>query len=238
MHDMLIAGFSAGGRHYCLTGGNLREDPPQKTPVPARPRRPGPTIRRHTTHAEIRFFCLRLAGCHAGMAAVWRRSSRLRQHVPAGRRGWPHATHAGVRPRRFHDGGPVARVADPKLRQDPWLFGPRVPWWRKQVCRPGRRNQRPAARARPRRGVGRRPPPEGLRLAGRAEAGAGPADSRARPKPAAPPPNRWGRAECRSRSRPQGAGASRRKPDAWRPRPPPRRRWRRSHSARAAERLR
>ena len=52
MHDMLIAGFSAGGRHYCLTGGNLREDPPQKTPVPARPRRPGGGEVKRTTHAK------------------------------------------------------------------------------------------------------------------------------------------------------------------------------------------
>ena len=100
MHDMHVAGFSAGGRHYCLTGGNLREDPPKKTLVPARPRRPGPTIKRHAIHAEIRFACLRLTGSHAGMAAGGRGGSRVWQHVPTRSHGWPDAAHARLRARR------------------------------------------------------------------------------------------------------------------------------------------
>ena len=49
---MHMAGFSAGGLHYCLTGGHLREDPP-KTLVPARPRRPGPTRKNETVRVVL-----------------------------------------------------------------------------------------------------------------------------------------------------------------------------------------
>ena len=87
MHDMHMAGFLAGGRHYCLTGGNLREDPLKKTLVPARPRRPGPTIKKHAIRAEIRSACLRLAGSHARIAAGWWHGSRVRKHVPSRRHG-------------------------------------------------------------------------------------------------------------------------------------------------------
>ena len=154
MHDMHMAGFSAGGRHHCLTGGNLREDPPKKTLVPVRPRRPGPTIKKHTIHAELRSACLRSAGIHARMAAEWRRGRRVRQHVPTSGYGWPDAAHARIRARRVPDGVPAAQLADPKLRQDPRLFEPRAPRRPKQVRHPSRRKRRPAPRERPQqRGV-------------------------------------------------------------------------------------
>ena len=150
MHDMHMAGFSAGGQHCCLTGGNLREDPPQKTLVPARPRRPGPTIKKHAIHAGTCSACLRFAGILARMAAKWRRGRGVRQHVPTSGHGWPYAAHARIRARRAPDGVPAAGLGEPKLRQDPWLFEPRAPRRRKQVRHPSRRKRRPAPRERPR----------------------------------------------------------------------------------------
>ena len=133
MHDMHMAGFSAGGQHCCLTGGNLREDPPQKTLVPARPRRPGPTIKKHAIHAGTCSACLRFAGILARMAAKWRRGRGVRQHVPTSGHGWPYAAHARIRARRAPDGVPAAGLGEPKRRQDPRLFEPRAPRRRKQV---------------------------------------------------------------------------------------------------------
>jgi hypothetical protein len=75
-HDMHMAGFSAGGRHDCLTGGNLREDPPKKNLVPARPRRPGPTRKNETV--RVMLTCAMLPYALQSQYGWWHREDSYR----------------------------------------------------------------------------------------------------------------------------------------------------------------